>query len=135
MKGLTFSLNKSKNIKGILIGIFVSEIILTVLLSILAMIMSSSGILDDTILEIALTFICGVCTFFGSFVCSKIIGEKGLVNGIICSVIFFLILMFSGVIITESNFTSFSVFKIVASVVFGIIGGILGVSKKDKLIK
>ena len=135
MKGLTFSLNKSKNIKGILIGIFVSEIILTVLLSILAMIMSSSGILDDTILEIALTFICGVCTFFGSFVCSKIIGGKGLVNCIICSLIFFLILMFSGVIITESNFTSFSVFKIVASAVFGIIGGILGVSKKDKLIK
>ncbi len=135
MKSVSLNFKKINNIKGILIGLFVSEIILTVLLSIMAIVMSSTGILNNTVLEIALTVICGIATFFAGFICSKISREKGLVNGLICGGIFFIVLLFTGMIMMDNTFSTFTAVKLTACLLFGAFGGLLGLNKKEKLIK
>lgn len=135
MKTFTFNISKTKGIKGILIGLFISEVVLTILLSVMAVIMSNTGILNNTVLEIALTVICGASTFIGSFVASKIIGENGLINGFICGFAFFVLILISGMIMMDNTFSLYTFFKLISSLLFGIIGGIIGVNKKEKLIK
>ena len=135
MKSITLGFNKFKYIKGLVVGLIVGELTLIILLSLVAIVMSNTGILNSTVLNILLTIICGVCAFVTGFLCSKISPIKGYINGISSGFIFFLIIFSAGMISIDSNFTVFTFLKFIVSFLFGTIGGILGVSKKEKLIK
>lgn len=135
MKSITLGFNKFKYIKGLVVGLIVGELTLIVLLSLVAIVMSNTGILNSTVLNILLTIICGVCAFVTGFISSKISPIKGYINGISSGFIFFLIIFSAGMISIDSNFTVFTFLKFIVSFLFGTIGGILGVSKKEKLIK
>jgi putative membrane protein (TIGR04086 family) len=110
------------------------EIILLVLLSITSVIMTSTGILNNTVLEILLTLISGLSSFAAGFVCSKIIKIRGLYNGLLCGFIFFLILFCAGMTILDGDFSIFTFLKLAACLIGGAIGGIIGLNKKEKLI-
>lgn len=71
MKSITLGFNKFKYIKGLVVGLIVGELTLIVLLSLVAIVMSNTGILNSTVLNILLTIICGVCAFVTGFICSK----------------------------------------------------------------
>lgn len=98
MKSITLGFNKFKYIKGLVIGLIVGELTLIVLLSLVAIVMSNTGILNSTVLNILLTIICGVCAFVTGFICSKISPIKGYINGISSGFIFFLIIFSAGMI-------------------------------------
>ena len=111
------------------------SIVLFVLLSITSAVMASTGILNNTLLEIMLTVICGISAFISGIVSSKIIKVKGLVNGLISGMLFFVIIFSAGLIMMDGTITLFTFLKLIVSVIFGMIGGVLGLNKKEKLIK
>lgn len=135
MKSFTIEFNKFKFIRGVVIGLVIGELVLLLLLGVTSVIMTSTGILNNTILEIALTVICGISAFVCGFTSSKISKVKGLINGTICGLLFFLIIFSAGLIMMDGTLTLFTFLKFIASMLFGVIGGIVGVSKKEKLIK
>ena len=106
-----------------------------VLLSITSAVMASTGILNNTLLEIMLTVICGVSAFISGIVSSKMIKVKGLVNGLISGMLFFVIIFSAGLIMMDGTITLFTFLKLIVSILFGTIGGVVGVNKKEKLIK
>ncbi len=135
MKSLTLELNKFSIIKGIVIGLIMGEIVLLLLLSITSVVMTSTGILNNTVLDIILTIICGISSFVTGFTSSKIIKMKGLLSGFAGGLIFFLIIFSAGLIIMDGTITIFTFLKLIACIIFGAAGGILGINKKEKLIK
>lgn len=135
MKSITLGFNKFKYIKGLVIGLIVGELSLIILLSLTAIIMSNTGILNNTVLNVLLTIICSICAFVTGFICSKISPIKGLINGLSSGFAFFLIIFSVGMINVDSNISIFTFLKFLVSVIFGILGGIIGINKKEKLIK
>ena len=134
MKSYTIEFNKFKFIKGVVISLILGEIVLLLLLGITSIILTSTGILNNTILEIALTVICGISAFVCGFTSSKISKVKGLINGAICGFLFFLIILSAGLIMMDGTLTLFTFLKFIVSLLFGAVGGIIGLNKKEKLI-
>jgi putative membrane protein (TIGR04086 family) len=116
------------------VGIIMGELALLVLLSITSVIMTTTGILNNTVLDLALSVICGLSSFVAGFTCSKITKVKGLYSGMICGFIFFLIIFCAGMTILDSDFSVFTFIKLIACIVCGAVGGIIGLNKKEKLI-
>lgn len=106
-----------------------------VLLSITSAVMTSTGILNNTLLEVLLTVICSVSTFISGIVSSKIIKMKGLINGFVSGMLFYLLIFSAGLIMMDGTITLFTFLKLIVSILFGTIGGVVGVNKKEKLIK
>ncbi|MGN1132727.1 MAG: TIGR04086 family membrane protein [Ruminococcus sp.] len=135
MKSITIEFNKFKFIKGIVIGLMVGEVVLFVLLCLTSAVMANTGILNNTLLEVMLTVICGISAFISGIVSSKIIKMKGLINGFVSGMLFFIVIFSAGLIMMDGTFTLFTFLKLIVSVLFGTIGGVIGLSKKEKLIK
>ncbi|MBQ9673894.1 MAG: TIGR04086 family membrane protein [Ruminococcus sp.] len=135
MKSLTIEFNKFKFIKGLVVGLILGELVLLILLSITSVIMTSTGILDNVVLEIILTIICGISAYVSGFACSKIAGIKGIINGSVSGLLFFVIIFCAGMIAMDGTVTLFTFLKFIACLLGGTVGGIIGINKKEKLIK
>ena len=77
-----------------------------------------------------------VCIAFGTltaaYFAAKSIGEKGYAVGMLTALIFFIIVTVIGFAINGNNFSINTLFHFIIMLLSGLIGGILGVSKKQK---
>ncbi len=118
------SSNILKVIKGSVISIFISVI----LLFIASLILTYTNIGENAI-PTMIIIISAISIFIGSLVSAMHIKQKGILNGSLVGAIYIIIIyLFSSIAITGFNMNIKSLIMLAASIIAGTIGGIVGVN-------
>ena len=121
-------------LKGVLWGVLAGETVTVLLLLLFALVMTLAGLplaAADWLSAIAFCF----GAFASGFFASMIVKQKGLLIGLICGVILTVIMFWIGTVFSKIDTSLFLLLKAAGSILFGIIGGILGVNRKQRRIK
>ena len=121
-------------LKGVLWGVLAGETVTVLLLLLFALVMTLAGLplaAADWLSAIAFCF--GACA--SGLFASMIVKQKGLLIGLICGVILTVIMFLIGTVFSKIDTSLFLLLKAAGSILFGIIGGILGVNRKQRRIK
>ena len=121
-------------LKGVLWGVLAGETVTVLLLLLFALVMTLAGLplaAADWLSAIAFCF----GAFASGFFASRIVKQKGLLIGLICGVILTVIMFLIGTVFSKIDTSLFLLLKAAGSILFGIIGGILGVNRKQRRIK
>lgn len=118
------SSNILKVIKGSVISIFISVI----LLFIASLILTYTNIGENAI-PTMIIIISAISIFIGSLVSAMHIKQKGILNGSLVGAIYIIIIyLFSSIAITGFNMNIKSLIMLASSIIAGTIGGIVGVN-------
>lgn len=118
------SSNILKVIKGSVISIFISVI----LLFIASLILTYTNIGENAI-PTMIIIISAISIFIGSLISAMHIKQKGILNGSLVGAIYIIIIyLFSSIAITGFNMNIKSLIMLVSSIIAGTIGGIVGVN-------
>ena len=118
------SSNILKVIKGSVISIFISVI----LLFIASLILTYTNIGENAI-PTMIIIISAISILIGSLVSAMHIKQKGILNGSLVGAIYIIIIyLFSSIAITGFNMNIKSLIMLAASIIAGTIGGIVGVN-------
>ena len=121
---------KNGNLIAILKGIGVSVIITLVMLFIFATVLTYTNVEESTIPAVIIV-ITAISLLIGSTTASRKIRKNGAINGAIIGGTYLLIIYtISSIAIGSFNINLKSIIMIVAGVIFGILGGIVGVNTK-----
>jgi len=113
-------------------GIISSILITLILLFIFATVLTYSNIQESTI-PIVTIVITAISIFIGSSISTIKISKNGILNGGIIGFIYiFLLYIISSIIQTGFSLNIYSIFMIIAAILAGMIGGIIGVNIKRK---
>lgn len=72
--------------------------------------------------------------FIGSIKFSKNIKYKGIINGLIYFIIWFIIMLFFSLVIFKTNYTLKNLVYYIVLLIFSIIGGILGKNLQEETV-
>ena len=96
------------------------------------MLLTYTSLSENTITPIVLAIV-GLSILLGSYLSTKKINKKGILNGAMVGVIYMLILyIISSVIFMDFSINARSIIMIVCGIIAGIIGGIIGVNTNKK---
>ncbi len=120
-------------IKAIIFGTLAGSMSLAVLLALGCVgLLITSSIPHDYLSIIAIA-LCAVSSFISGYISARITKEKGFFIGIISGIIMFVIVLLSGLIWGDGSFTFLTPLKLVLLMLFGALGGIKAVNKKDRI--
>lgn len=123
-----FKKNASRIIKGSLLAILISLI----LLFIYAMMLTYTEVSESTMIPVVLV-IAGISILIGSMISARKIRKNGLLNGAIVGFVYILILYItSSLCLVGFSITSDSITMMVVGIITGTIGGIIGVNLNRK---
>ena len=118
--------NSIKIIKGSIIAIILSLILLTIY----AILLSYTTISENTMVPVIIT-ITGISILIGSSISSMHIQKQGMLNGALVGLIYMLLLyILSSILLSSFELNLKSVIMIIVGIVTGMIGGIIGVNMK-----
>lgn len=124
--------NLKANIIRIIKGSLLSIIVSVIFLIVFAMLLTYTSLSENTITPIVLAIV-GLSILLGSYLSTKKINKKGILNGAMVGVIYMLILyIISSVIFMDFSINASSIIMIVCGIIAGIIGGIIGVNTNKK---
>ncbi len=116
---------------------FGKSLILSILLTFIALLLLSAVLnftdVSENIISPSIIVISSVCIMIGSFIVSKKIKEKGILNGAILGILYMFVLYIISSIANGSfalNVSSLAMIGI--GIIAGIFGGILGVNLNNK---
>lgn len=69
----------------------------------------------------------GIGTLISGFLASKKIRSGGVINGLICGGILYLLILFLSLFISENGFSLVTLYHLLITVISAVIGGVLGV--------
>ena len=119
---------KSSNILKVIKGSVISILISVVLLFIASLILTYTNIGENAIPTLII-IISAISIFIGSLISTMHIKQRGILNGSMVGAIYIIIIyLFSSIAITGFNMNIKSLIMLVASVIAGTIGGIVGVN-------
>ncbi len=117
-------------IKPILTGSIVSILSSGILLFIFSLILTKIDLPFPLTMPISIVIL-GFSTLIGSFIGTKSFGKKGFFIGLCISLVIFLTLLLLNLSIEPQGFGTIAIIKAVVVLITGIIGGVLGVNKKN----
>ena len=118
--------NVSRIIKGSILSIIISLILLLIFAILLCYTNLSENSIKPTILVIT-----GVGILIGSMISAKKIRKNGLINGGMVGAVYIIILyMVSSLTITNFSITINSLTMLIVAIITGMIGGIIGINLK-----
>lgn len=121
---------KNSSIINILKGVCISIGLTLVLLLIFAIILTYTNVKEDTITPVIIV-VTALSIIIGSSIANMKISKNGILNGAIIGIIYLLIIyLISSFMNNKFELTGISFVMIVASIICGILGGIIGVNKK-----
>ena len=124
--------NLKANIIRIIKGSLLSIIVSVIFLIVFAMLLTYTSLSENTITPVVLAIV-GLSILLGSYLSTKKINKKGILNGAMVGVIYMLILyIISSVIFMDFSINASSIIMIVCGIIAGIIGGIVGVNTNKK---
>ena len=130
MVGSVENIRNNIRIRQIFLGSTISIISSMILLLLFAMILIKSNVQENTIVPVVLVIMaCSI--LIGSSICSMKLKKNGVVNGAIIGAVYIGILyILSSVFVTSFAINMKTVLAIIVALVFGAIGGCLGVNIK-----
>ena len=121
----------NKNMIRIIKGSIISILITLILLTIYAALLSFTNVSENTMVPVVLT-ITGISILIGSSMSSINIKKQGMLNGGLVGLIYVLFLyILSSVFLIGFEFNGNSVLMIIVGIVTGMIGGIIGVNMNN----
>lgn len=124
--------NLKANIIRIIKGSLLSIIVSVIFLIIFAMLLTYTSLSENTITPVVLAIV-GLSILLGSYLSTKKINKKGILNGAMVGIIYMLILyIISSVIFMDFLINASSIIMIICGIIAGIIGGIVGVNTNKK---
>ncbi len=128
-----FSKDKGRIIKAVVIGVL-SAVVLTVFLTCLFSVMLNmmSGIPYEFI-DYVMVATEGFSVLIGAYIACVIVKSKGLIIGALCGAISLLIVFAVGMSISKNSIGLLTVIRSVVMLLCGVIGGIMGVNRKEKV--
>ncbi len=122
-----------KLLKAIFFGVFIGSLIITILMIAASAIFLQTGILPSDILNYIILAFIGVGCLIGGYISGRIYRKNGIIVGSITGFVCFLILFLSGVSKITDGIGIMTLLKFICTVVPALLGGILGVNKKEKI--
>lgn len=123
-------INENKTLINILKGVGISLIFTLVMLIIFSIILTYTNI-QENVINPVIMIITAISILIGSSLGNIKIRKNGLINGgIIGAVYIIIIYLISSILNWRFSLNIQSVIMIIAAVVFGILGGIIGVNRK-----
>ena len=121
---------ENKIIKNITKGVLISLISTVMMLLLFAILLTYTNVNED-IINTVITVITWISILIGSSIGNFKMKKNGLINGarIGCIYIFFIYLI-SIIVNWKVQFTFKSIVMIITGIIFGILGGIIGINKK-----
>ena len=120
---------KDKNIFKVIKGSIISIIITLIVLTIYAAVLSYTTVSESTMVPVVIT-ITGISILIGSSIGNFKASRNGLLNGAIIGGIYLLSLyVLSGLIYQNFGLTMTSIIVIISGMICGMFGGIIGVNK------
>lgn len=120
-------------IKGVLFGVLTGGMIIAALLCLCAIIFVYSNSLPGQYAEYIMLFIDFLGGLFGGYISARIIKARGIIWGGVCGLMLFFIILIAGMSTSDSTLTVSTLFKLLSLLISGIIGGIKGVNRKEKI--
>ena len=124
---------KENNVlKNIMKGVLVALITTILLLLIFSIILTYTNI-EENVINPVIMIITAISILIGSSISSMKIGKNGLLNGGIIGGFYILIIYtISSILNWEFGLNLQAIILIIVGIVFGILGGIIGVNKQNK---
>lgn len=129
----SFNNDNRKFVKALAVGV-ISSILLTVILTCLfgLMLKMMSGI-PYGVIDYVMIAIEGFSVLIGAYIACVVSKSKGLVIGAVCGGIILLITFACGLSIADNDIGILTLIRSVVLLLCGVIGGIAGVNRKDKV--
>lgn len=123
-------ISKDKSSIKIIKGTVISIILSLILLTIYAVLLSYTSISENTMVPVIIT-ITGISILIGSSVSSMHIKKQGMLNGALVGLIYMLtIYILSSIFLSSFELTVNSIIMIAVGIGTGMIGGVIGVNMK-----
>ena len=121
------------NISIIAKGVIISIISTLILLFIFSIVLTYTDI-NESVIPSVIIVITAISIFIGTTLATKSIKKNGIVNGGIISIIYILLVYISSSITSNVGFklTMYSAIMLILAIIFGMIGGIIGVNLNKK---
>ena len=128
-----FGKDKGHIVKAVLIGVLCSVVLSVLLTCLFSMMLNMTSGIPYEIIDYMMVAIEGFSVLIGAYIACVIVKSKGLVIGALCGAIVWVILLAVGMSIAKNNIGLLTVIRIVVLLLCGIIGGVAGVNRKDKV--
>lgn len=123
-------ISKDKSSIKIIKGTVISIILSLILLTIYAALLSYTSISENTMVPVVIT-ITGISILIGSSISSMHIKKQGMLNGALVGIIYMLtIYILSSIFLSSFELTTNSIIMIAVGIGTGMIGGVIGVNMK-----
>ena len=123
-------ISREKNSIKILKGTIISIILSIILLTIYAILLSYTSISENTMVPVIIT-ITGISILIGSSISSMHIKKQGMLNGALVGLIYMLtIYILSSIFLSRFELNMNSIIMIAVGIITGMIGGVIGVNMK-----
>lgn len=123
-------ISKEKNSLKIIKGSIIAIILSVILLTIYALLLSYTTISESTMIPVIIT-ITGISILVGSSISSMHIKKQGMVNGALVGLIYMLTLyILSSILLSSFEINLKSIIMIGVGILAGMIGGVIGVNMK-----
>ena len=125
--------DNKRSVKAVLIGTAISLLLTVMLTCVFAFIIKLMPVVPYGIIDYVLIGLSGLSILIGSYTASVMTKSKGLMIGALCALIVFVVLTISGMSIPDNDIGILTVIRVVAYLVCGVVGGIAGVNRKEKV--
>ncbi len=122
--------NYSNSVRNIFKGVIISIVSTLILLFVYSLVLTYTSIDENTIGPVIIV-ITSISILIGSSIGNLKLNKNGIMNGAIVGGIYFLLLYcISSLLSFQFNINLRSIILIFSGIIFGIVGGIIGVNKK-----
>ena len=118
-------------LKPILLGTAAGAVVIAFVLMLLSLLLSLQNIPQMLIMPMVLLAL-AIGSFAGGWVSAKAVHEKGMILGLCCGALLFIVLLLIGQGIEENSVGILAAIKLVVSLMCGAFGGVFGVNYKKR---
>ena len=119
-----------KIIRAIFAGTLSGVVLCGVLLAAAAFLFTKSSNIAHTVVEPLVLIFAGIGAFVGGYISSRISGEKGMMYGLTCGFLMFVLFFIGGLIAAGESITMVTLIRFLLMLLTGSVGGIVGVNKR-----
>ena len=125
--------DNKRSVKAVLIGTAISLLLTVMLTCVFSFIIKLMPVVPYGIIDYVLIGLSGLSILIGSYTASVMTKSKGMMIGSLCALIVFVVLTISGMSTPDNDIGILTVIRVVAYLVCGVVGGIAGVNRKEKV--
>lgn len=128
-----FGIDKGRVVKAVAIGVLCSVVLAVLLTCLFSMMLNMMSGIPYGIIDYVMVAIEGFSVLIGAYIACVIAKSKGLIIGALCGAISLLIVFAVGMSMAKNNIGLLTVIRSAVMLLCGVIGGIMGVNRKDKV--